>query len=164
MYRLAFFFAFAALIVIACTSSDLNTPCTLVKANPDGGKPLAIYKSDDVIKNGAAKDFISFGSPECEDQVCVRDSAFREDAGDTSLEAHGYCSTACAEGSSNDCQSYSGALDNDPTTRLSCRALLLDAATLLALKMSEPDVYDQTFGSTTSPFFCARSVVFDAGM
>jgi hypothetical protein len=164
LYRLAFFFTFAALIVIACTSSDLNTPCTLVKANPDGGKPLNILKTDDVIKNGAAKDFISFGSPECEDQVCVRDSAFREDAGDTSAEAHGYCSTSCAEGSSGSCQSFSGALDNDPATRLSCRALLLDSATLLALKMQDPVTYDETFGATTSPFFCARSVTFDAGM
>ena len=38
------------------------------------------------------------------------------------------------------------------------------SATLLALKMADPVTYEETFGTTTSPFFCARSVVFDAGM
>ncbi len=121
--------------------TDLNTPCKLVRGNPDGGRPIAILKTDDVIKNSAQEDFISFGSAECDDQVCVRDSAFTEDAGDSSPEAHGYCSTYCTEGSNSSCQSATGALDSNPTTKLSCRALLLDSATLAAIKMSEPGEY-----------------------
>jgi hypothetical protein len=165
LHRLAFFVSVVTVAVVACTQTDLNTPCVLVRGNPDGGRPIAILKTDDVIKNSAQEDFISFGSAECDDQVCVRDSAFTEDAGDSSPEAHGYCSTYCTEGSNSSCQSATGALDSNPTTKLSCRALLLDSATLAAIKMADPERYAEEFGMTTSPFFCARSSTFgDAGM
>jgi hypothetical protein len=159
----------ATLAVVACNDSDLNQPCALVKSapNPDGGTPLAvpILKTDDIIRNSANKDFISFGSPDCQDQVCVRDSAFREDAGDTSNVAHGYCSTYCAQGSTDTCQSFSASYDQNPTTKLTCRALLLDSATLAAIKMADAGYFTSIFGTTTSPYFCARSGTFgDAGM
>jgi hypothetical protein len=168
LYRLVLFAVAATLAVVACTQTDLNQPCALVKSapNPDGGVPIAvpILKTDDVIRNSANKDFISFGSPDCEDQVCVRDSAFREDAGDTTNVAHGYCSTYCAEGSSGTCQSFSSAFDQNPTTKLTCRPLLLDSATLQAIKTADAGYYSMIFGMTTSPYFCARSGTFgDAG-
>jgi hypothetical protein len=162
--RLSRLVLFASLAAMACTQTDLNTPCVLVRGGPDGGAPIALLKSDDIIKNSANKDFISFGSTECEDQVCVRDSAY-VDSMPMKPEAYGYCSTYCAEGSTNTCTSQDGNLDRVPTTKLSCRALLLDSATLTALKMTNPDYYAMVFGMTTSPFFCARSAVLgDAGM
>ncbi|MBK7861702.1 MAG: adventurous gliding motility lipoprotein CglC [Archangiaceae bacterium] len=156
--------AFIALSITAgCETTDLNRPCTLVRRNPDAGATaLPIYKSDPVIKNSAQKDFISFGSTECEDQVCVRDSAFTEV--DDGGFAQGYCSSSCVEDSSIGCQSYDRALDNDAKSALSCRTLLLDEATLAALNAKDPASYKRYFGMTMSPFFCARSpAVFDAG-
>src|SRR6516164_8321564 len=85
----------ALLIVTGCDQTDLNQPCTLVRRNPADGGSLPILKSDPVIKN-SVKDFISFGSPECEDQTCVRDSAFTEV--DDGGVAQGYCSRSCTEG------------------------------------------------------------------
>lgn len=158
-----------ALLVLACATgceaTDANTPCTLVRGNPDGGRAIELLNSDPIIKNSANKDFISFGSVECEDQVCVRDSSFKSDAGDTGPYAKGYCSHSCVANSSIGCPSYSGALDNDLNTRLTCRALVLDEATLAALKAKDPVGYARYFGMTMSPYFCARSTVIpDAGL
>jgi len=149
----------------ACTEqTDLGTPCTLVRANPDGGRAIAVLKSDSVIRDAANKDFISFGSTECEDQVCVRDSAYVDHSdGGTDPSAKGYCSRACVENSTVGCPSQDGNLDRDAKTRLSCRALLLDSTTLAAIKAADPARYQATFGTTTSPYFCARGSVGDAG-
>jgi hypothetical protein len=151
--------------LVACVPTDLNVPCVLVKGSPDGGPAVNILKDDPVIRNSANKDFISFGSTECEDQVCVRDAAYNQDGMFTDGFAHGYCSRACVAGSSVGCPSQDGSLDSKPETKLSCRPLLLDEATLNAIKMADPARYQQTFGMTTSPYFCARSpVIIDAGM
>jgi hypothetical protein len=151
-----------ALVAAACEQTDLNTPCTLVRGNPDGGAAIPLLKSDPIIKNSANKDFISFGSAGCEDQVCVRDSSFVEP--DDGGVAEGYCSRACAANSPVGCPSYAGGLDKDPKTALSCRALILDEATLAALKASNEAEFRRIFGMTTSPNFCARSTVIpDAG-
>lgn len=114
-----------------------------------------------MIKNSANKDFISFGSTQCEDKVCVRDSAYTEV--DDGGFAEGYCSRACVQDSTVGCQSYSGALDQEAKTRLSCRPLILDAATLQAIKAKDPAAYQRIFGMTTSPYFCARSAVIGDG-
>lgn len=158
-----FVFATIALVVLAaCESVDLNTPCTLVRGLPDGGRE-ALRESDPVVKNSANKDFISFGSVQCEDKVCVRDSAYTADGGGD-VPAQGYCSRACVENSSVGCPSATGQLDSDPKTKLSCRALILDEATLAAIKAKDFATYQRVFGMTTSPFFCARSAVIpDAG-
>ncbi len=149
-------------VVVACEQTDLNTPCTLVKANPNGGPAIPLLKSDPIIKNSANKDFISFGSTQCEDKVCVRDSAYVEV--DDGGFAEGYCSRSCVANSSVGCQSATAALDQDPKTSLSCRPLILDESTLAAIKAKDPAAYQRIFGMTTSPFFCARSaVIADAG-
>jgi hypothetical protein len=144
----------------ACTVTDLNRPCTLVRGNPDGGLAIALLKSDPVIKNSANKDFISFGTTECEDRVCVRDALY-VDTDDGGTIAQGYCSKPCSETSTGTCASE---LDNKAETKLSCRPLILDEATLAAIKAKDPDGYFRIFGMTESPFFCARgAVILDGG-
>ena len=156
-------FVFIALAAVAgCVTGDLNTPCTLVRGNPDGGRAIDLLESDPIVKNSANKDFISFGSTECEDQVCVRDSAYSTDGG-AEGPARGYCSRSCVANSSVGCPSASGQLDSEPKTKLSCRALILDEATLAAIKAKDPSTYQRVFGMTTSPFFCARGGPQDGG-
>lgn len=158
--RFAVVLCFAAFV--ACEQTDLNTPCVLVKSNPDGGAaPVPLLKSDPIIKNSANKDFISFGSTQCEDKVCVRDSAFTEV--DDGGFAEGYCSRSCVANSSVGCPSYSGDLDKVPKTALSCRPLILDEMTLQAIKAKDEEAYKRIFGQTTSPYFCARSLVLPDG-
>lgn len=151
MKRMLFAVAALALTVVACKPvTDLNTTCTLVKRNPDGGSPLPILEREVRDQAGNNKDFIAVGSVQCEDLICVRDANFSNDAG-LDDPATGYCSRQCAEGSA--CPSYDEALDRGPTA-LGCRPLLLSAETLAALKDDFPGVRD--------PYFCARSP--DAGM
>jgi hypothetical protein len=144
----------AALVVAGCKpATDLNTPCRLVKRNPDGGSPLPIAEKDVIAKVGADKDFISFGTVECEDLVCVRDTGFKSDAGPDD-PAFGYCSRSCVQG--NTCPSYDSSLD-DSADRLRCRALLLDAETLTQLANQGLNP-----GNVRDPYFCARGGA-DAG-
>ncbi|GMU58380.1 MAG: adventurous gliding motility lipoprotein CglD [Myxococcales bacterium] len=137
-----------ALLVTGCKpATDLNTPCRLVKRNPDGGAPLPIPEKDVAARVDANKDFLSFGTVECEDLVCVRDTGFKSDAGPDD-PAFGYCSRSCAEGSS--CPSQDSSLDDGPN-RLRCRALLLDAETLAELTRQGLNP-----GNVRDPYFCAR--------
>lgn len=146
MKRTLFAVAALALTFAACKpATDLNTTCTLVKRNPDGGAPLPILERDVRDMSGANKDFIAVGSVQCEDLICVRDAKFTSDAG-LDDPAQGYCSRQCAQGSS--CPSYDEKLDRG-STALSCRPLLLSAETLALLKDEFPGVRD--------PYFCARS-------
>ena len=59
-----------ALSMMACKAdTDLGKPgCHLLKALPDGGATNVI-----VAELSAGKDFLSFGSVECEDLICVLD-------------------------------------------------------------------------------------------
>lgn len=128
----------------AVAPADVGTPCHLVKSNPDGGQALLIKESDPEIAFAANQDIISFGAEECSTRVCVRDSTFQENDADDF--ANGYCSTACG-----------------PCSRdTECRALLLDEATLMRLKASDPERYKKTFGEAPTPYFCARGGA-DAG-
>lgn len=151
--------ALVATFAVALTgckpATDLNTRCTLVKRNPDGGKALPIAERDVRNAQGQNKDFIAVGSIECEDLICVRDSFFSSDAG-LDAPADGYCSRQCVEGSQ--CPSFDEALDKGPTA-LRCRALLLDKETLAALSGG-----DGGFTGVRDPFFCARGAVTDGGM
>jgi hypothetical protein len=138
----------AASLVVGCRpATDLNTPCRLVAGNPDGGAPRQLLEKEVRAKQSANKDFISLGTVECEDFICVRDTSFTSDAGDDE-PAFGYCSRACAQGSS--CPSQDSSLDDGPN-QLRCRALLLDAETLKELsdKGLNP-------GNVRDPYFCAR--------
>lgn len=150
-------FAGVVLVVlgIGCKpATDLNTPCTLVKRNPDGGTPLTILESEVRNVSGTNKDFISIGSLDCEDLICVRDSNYLTDGGmDGSTPfvdgpAAGYCSRRCVQGSL--CPSADEALDKSRDA-LHCRALLLSQETLAALEAT-----DGGFTGVRDPYFCAR--------
>lgn len=156
MNRLSFALAatFAVVLTGCKPATDLNTRCTLVKRNPDGGKVLPIAEREVRDSAGQNKDFIAVGSIECEDLICVRDSFFTSDAG-LDAPADGYCSRQCVEGSQ--CPSFDEALDKG-STALRCRALLLDKETLAALSGG-----DGGFSGVRDPFFCARGVA-DGGM
>lgn len=154
-----------SLFGLACRpKTDLNQKCALVKRNPDGGSPLPVLEGDVKALTGFNKDFIAFGTVECEDLVCVRDSNFQSgtreaDGGFTpanpSDPAFGYCSRPCVEGSQ--CPSYDESLDRGPDA-LRCRALLLDKETLAALAAQGGSP-----GNVRDPFFCARGKT-DGGM
>ena len=143
----------------ACrVATDLGLPCQLVKKNPDGGTTsVPILESD---LPGGNKDFISFGATECEDLVCVRDANVPK-TGVAGAAATGYCSRACVPNVSGACPAANKSDDSNPDTRLTCRALLLDEATLGAICTNDPSTC-QKLGDTRSPYFCARGV--DAGM
>ncbi|MBX7099546.1 MAG: adventurous gliding motility lipoprotein CglC [Myxococcaceae bacterium] len=151
------------LVTTGCPAkTDLGRECTLVKKLPDGGV-TPILEGD--IKEGANKDFISLGSVECEDFVCVRDADFPRpglDGGmfDPNAVAHGYCSRPCIKG--NNCPAENSADNDDPKKRLTCRSLLLDSDTLQAICAKTPEKCT-AFGNTTSPDFCARGTSPDGG-
>lgn len=147
MNRLLFAVLLSAPLYSCKPATDLNTPCPLVKRNPDGGAPVPLMESEVRNAQGHNKDFISVGSVICEDLVCVRDSSYVTDAGADSV-AMGYCSRRCAQGSS--CPSQDEKLDKGPLG-LSCRALLLSAETLAALGAG-----DGGFAGVRDPYFCAR--------
>ncbi len=145
--------------------TDLGQACRLVKKNPDGGRAIIILESE--IKSAANKDFISFGSTDCENLTCVRDSNFNPDSGVSdggvvavndggNAFAFGYCSNVCEQGST--CSAADPNDDNDARRRLNCRALLLDQETLSALCASGACIQ-----GIKSPFFCARGSSPDSG-
>ncbi len=141
----------SAAFVIGCgVKTDLGKTCSLFKRGPDGG---AVPIKEQDIAGKANKDFISFGAVECEDLVCVRDSSFVSTAQPTD-NAQGYCSRPCVLGSTTGCPAADSADDQNPTRRLSCRALLLDETTLAACR-ADPDCKAR-LGDTTAPYFCAR--------
>ena len=132
-----------AVLLVSCTSpTDLNSRCTLVKRNPDGGAPVPVREGEVRELQAQNKDFIALGSIDCEDLVCVRDAFFATDAA-PETPASGYCSRQCVPGAQ--CPSADQGL-----TALHCRALLLSAETLgdLAGDGGFPGVHD--------PYFCAR--------
>ena len=131
----------------------------MVKRDPnvDGGR---LYVTNAEIKVGARKDFISFGSIDCDDLICVRDWDYAPPDGgalNPNETAKGYCSRSCIV--ADPCPSSSQEADSNPKTRLTCRPLLLDAETLRALcNGTEADRArcNAYFAGTTSPDFCAR--------
>jgi hypothetical protein len=129
----------------------------LVRKNPtDSKKSVALLEKE--IK--ANKDFISFGATECEDLVCVRDSSFTRPTNSTDdSQAVGYCSRPCIPTSTLTCVAASAAdNENSSPNKLTCRALLLDEATLAAIKTQDPATFTRYFGGTTSTYFCARTL------
>ena len=161
------YISFAVITLAGCkVPSDLGQQCTMVGRSADGGR---VDIRNNQIKVGANKDFISFGSVECENLVCVRDSDFPVPDGgfDPLGSAKGYCSNRCTL-AGDPCPSYRGEDDTDAKLRLICRPLLLDEDTLrLICNGNEQDkanckIY---FGNTTSPNFCARGeFIVDGGI
>ncbi len=131
----------------------------MVKRDPnvDGGR---LFITNGELQGGPRKDFVSFGSTDCEDLICVRDSDFAAPDGgalNPKEVATGYCSRNCLVGAA--CPSSTAELDGNPRTRLTCRPLLLDTETLRAIcNGSEGDRAScKTYlGNLTLPDFCAR--------
>ncbi len=153
----------AFLAVVGCRASNqLGEECAMVKRDSDGGR---LYVTNGEIKVGAMKDFVSFGSTDCDDLICVRDSDYAAPDGgalNPNEPAKGYCSKSCI----NESSCANAELDADPRSRLKCRPLLLDAETLRQLcNGSDADRArcKSSLGSITSPDFCARGG-FDAGV
>ena len=156
-------------LLVACRAqSDLGHKCVMYKSQKaDSGMPpvdggIIVIKESE-LKEGANKDFISFGSTDCEDFTCVRDSSWvRGDAGPDD-PAEGYCSKVCNVGSA--CPAEDPLDDNKADKKLACRALLLDEKTLAALCASSGDAGASTgscaFKSST---YCARGSAPDAGI
>ncbi|MBJ6763197.1 adventurous gliding motility lipoprotein CglC [Myxococcaceae bacterium JPH2] len=139
-------------------TTQLGLPCNLVRkpnaSDPDPTAKFVLMKEKELQPN---QDFISFGAVECEDLVCVRDASMAGSGNPESL-AGGYCSKACVEGSSKSCEVTDTAVSKDLRDRLTCRAMMLDQATLDALRISDEAGYRRIFGENTSPFFCAATV------
>ena len=127
--------ALACLAAFGCgPRTDAGTECQLLKSD---GMPLT---ERDL---GAARDLISFASPECEDQICIRDQGAPA-TGNLDAPVKGYCSKACV--SDARCESAT-------PLRLSCRSMLLDELTLAQI-CADPALC-QKVGNSRSPLFCA---------
>lgn len=147
MTRLVLALAALSFLVIACKpATDLNKPCRLVKAGADN-KAVNLTEGEVRAAQGANKDFISNGSIDCEDLICVRDSYYPLEADfDAGATAYGYCSKQCQQGTT--CDSFDSDLDRGPKA-MSCRALFLSQETLALLG-------DAGFPGIRDPYFCAR--------
>jgi hypothetical protein len=162
----------AALVCGGCkVSSDIGKTCVLVrkataeeqKAEPDK-EPFRYIMESQLT---AGQDFISFGSVECEDLVCVRDADYdpqlEATADRTKVAATGYCSKPCVADTDNNALTTDAcAVTSDealPSVKASmtCRAMLLDQQALDALRAADRTTYRTYFGDNTSPFFCAVS-------
>lgn len=156
----------AALLCGGCeVPSDIGKPCVLVKKSSSDQQKYDWVTKDDIGKGD--KDFISFGSLDCEDLICVRDAnspIVTQEVGDADAKqtvVMGYCSKACQPSESNAPQLQDPCAVNDPDASaevkasMSCRALLLDQAALDYMRAKDPVGYRQTFGDNASPYFCA---------
>lgn len=141
----------AVLLCGGCkVTSDIGKPCLLVKKGTTSGSSDPVLEGD--LTPG--QDFISFGSLDCEDLVCVKDADMPTTTAPNG-QVYGYCSKACVADTPNTCAVTDS--DADPTVkdRMSCRALLLDQKALDDLRRSDPVTYRSTFGDNNSPYFCA---------
>jgi len=148
------------LTMMACKAdTDLGKPgCHLLKAGPDGGAVDVI-----VAELSAGKDFLSFGAVECEDLICVLDqdavgallAQATANPAVLSDPARGYCSHACAQGSTSGCTPQFQDLQQDPSLIMSCRALVLDNDTIAEI-CKDPVKCQEYFNNSRSAFFCAR--------
>jgi hypothetical protein len=152
--RLAVFLSVALLASGCEVTTQLGKPCVLVK-KPSAEEQAQGIRSKPVLESeiAAQQDFISFGSTDCEDLICVRDAEFPRDP-DQNAAAQGYCSSECVEGAS-DCEVTGSDVATGIKERMTCRSLLLDQVSLERLKKDDPVAYRNTFGETNSPYFCA---------
>jgi hypothetical protein len=130
----------------------------LVKKDPNGTTGLeAIPVSPNDIRFN--EDFISFGSVDCENLVCVRTAGTElQTTGEgDALLVLGYCSAPCNLNSATDCSVTDPRTAPDVKQTLGCRPLLLDQVALDTLKKSDPAAFEEYFGRTESPNFCASS-------
>jgi hypothetical protein len=150
----------AAFLLGGCeVVTELGKPCVLVRQAKEGDaeydatakKQVAVQVKESELTPG--QDFISFGSLDCEEQVCVRDAA--TPAGDNpNAVALGYCSRPCIEESSA-CEVTNEEVDDALRERMTCRRMMLDDEALNRLKASDPEAYRQMFGTYENSSFCA---------
>ncbi len=161
----------AAMLLGGCeVNNQIGKPCTLVRKATPAERQEFGRETMPILEREVAprQDFISFGSVECEDLICVRDKDFpratNEDGTvDGNAAAQGYCSKECVSGSSAcEVKDTDGVLVGLPA-RMACRALLLDQDTLEALRAADESFYRRTFGENNSPFFCSGSPVTQTG-
>lgn len=141
-------------LVASCKvpASDVGKRCVLVKRAPaDAGVNSVPVKESEVTQG---KDFISFGSTECDDYVCVRDKDMPMGT-NPEADAVGYCSKPCAPANQLGC---AVAKENQTAlfTGATCRPLLLDEETIGTICNVDPATCQQYFGNNRSPYFCAR--------
>jgi hypothetical protein len=142
----------AVLLCGGCkVTTDIGKPCLLVKKGASG---VAAPVTRDDLKEG--QDFISFGSLDCEDLVCVKDADMPVESAENG-QIKGYCSKACvADPLINVCEVTDADVHESVKTRgMSCRPLLLDQLALDELRRTDPATYRATFGDNNSPYFCA---------
>jgi hypothetical protein len=149
------------LVLSACPQTDRGRPCKMPRKTDAGTVFIteAQVRARTGTGSNATRDFLAFGSLDCDSLLCIRDATFVSDAGDNE-DAQGYCSNACDLGAA--CPSYDPRLDDIAATRLNCRPLLLDAQTLAVI--NQDPAAKALINNVQSEFFCARGSTPDAGM
>lgn len=147
---------------LACPPrGDLGNPCKMPRRTDAGTTNLTEkeVRARTGTAANATRDFLAFGSIDCDDLLCVRDATYASDAGDDA-EALGYCSKPCDIGAA--CPSSNPDDDMRGDRRLNCRPLLLDEQTLEAI--NQDPAARRILNNVKSPYFCARGSTPDAGM
>jgi len=139
----------AALLVVglgACQAEkDLGQTCKMTRPNPIAGEAPIELEADQVADGSF--DYMAFGAAECDDLVCLRTSGSANPENEEG-RARGYCSAPCIDAS--DCDpDYLG---NKGTMR--CEQVLPDQEFLDALRRSDPETYEKTFGSGAAAKYC----------
>ncbi|MFN7131361.1 MAG: adventurous gliding motility lipoprotein CglC [Myxococcales bacterium] len=124
--------------------TDLAQPCKMTRPD-ENGKPQEIEAAK--LKDPTI-DYVALGAAECDDLVCIRSARTDQNPENEASGGRGYCTRPCIDDA--DCQfDYQG---NEG--RLKCERLLLDQAFLDQLKQSDPEAYEQAFGSDTASRYC----------
>jgi len=152
------------LLALACSeSNDLGAPCFLVKKNPDStdvNNPVVHITEEEAQRalqgpttgdkdSTVVRDLVSLGAPECEDSVCLRDSALFVPAPPAdNAYARGYCSLECFEEGAT-CKA-----SKNSKVKYICRPMLLDLdAWQQACEVNPTNCLDM---KTT--LYCAREI------
>jgi len=131
-----------ALVLIACDPpTDIGQVCAL--PNPDGGPGLWTSAVSDT------DDFFYQGTPECQNQVCLRPAGSLLDAG------YGFCSNSCSPQNANDPNSPSDDC-NGSAIPVVCRQAALDMDFINAILMEDGGaaLLQEYLGGTSAPFLC----------
>lgn len=98
------------LALAGCVPGDEGLPCVLLRGGDAGAAPLLEGEVP------AGKDVVSYGLPDCEARMCVRDAAFQPKSGAPGGVAQGYCTRPCTPAT--------GCRSADPAIPLVCRQLI----------------------------------------
>lgn len=152
----------AALVCGGCeVPSDIGKPCVLVKKPAAGSS--AKYETVALADIQFDQDFISFGSQDCDELICVRNAyAPIETTGEGEQQlVLGYCSKACVPDTAASlqptCSVNHPEASAEVESKMTCRPLLLDQKALDDFRSKDPVGYRNTFGDNASPYFCASS-------